>query len=71
MGKEIKTEQTELLKVSRDYWRMRKELPPQKDLEELPLFNLEYQYTEQLSLFNEASGRRGVVPSPRRPSRLC
>ena len=49
--KKIKTEQLELVKVPRDYTKHRRELPEQQDTQDLPLFNLEYQKTEQLSLF--------------------
>jgi hypothetical protein len=50
--KKITTEQTELLPDAKRAWnKYQRELPEQEPLEDLPLFNAEYQKTEQLSLF--------------------
>jgi len=49
--KAVKTEQTELLQVKRAWNKYQRELPIQEPIEDLPLFNLEAQHTEQLSLF--------------------
>jgi hypothetical protein len=49
--KKIKTEQLELVPVTHDYTKHKRELPEQQDIQDLPLFNEEYQKTEQLNLF--------------------
>jgi hypothetical protein len=46
-----RTEQTELLTIPRDYSKIKRELPEQKEISDLPIFNIEYQNTEQISLF--------------------
>lgn len=45
-------EQTTLLTVRPDYSRIKREWPEQQPIADLPLFNLESQQAEQLSLFN-------------------
>jgi hypothetical protein len=47
----IKFEQMELLKVPRDYLKVKKELPEQLPLTDLPLFDTESQTVEQQNLF--------------------
>ena len=47
----IKTDQTELIQVKRDYSKYKKELPEQLPITDLPLFDLESQVVQQTNLF--------------------
>lgn len=43
--------QIELIPIVRDYTRLKRELPEQKEINDLPIFSIEQQTTIQLSLF--------------------